>query len=289
VLVTNHGFLIVGSSLLYRKIGMVKNVVIFIAVIAVVYSCATSPYKATNKSYKKQAKAFAKILAKYPLEDSVLNGPDFIGTTNFNLRKPNFVILHHTAQNSCEETLTTFTTQKSQVSAHYLICKDGTVHHMLNDYLRAWQAGVSKWGSATDINSISIGIEIDNNGFEPFTDAQISSLLQLLDRLKKAYNIPAANFIGHADIAPGRKVDPNRYFPWQKLAENGFGIWYDTTGVQTPADFDAMQALRVIGYDIKKPEAAIFSFKLHFVQNDSTSVINDDDKKILFDLERKYQ
>jgi N-acetylmuramoyl-L-alanine amidase len=277
------------SSLLYKKIGTVNKVAISIVVAAVVYSCATSPYKTANKSYKKQAKAFGKDLSKYPLEDSVLNGRDFIGTTNFNLRKPNFVILHHTAQNSCEETLATFTTTKSQVSAHYVICKDGTVHHMLNDYLRAWQAGVSKWGNATDINSISIGIEIDNNGFEPFTDAQVSSLLQLLDRLKKAYNIPAANFIGHADIAPGRKVDPNRYFPWQKLAENGFGLWYDTTGVQLPTDFDAMQALRVIGYDIQKPEAAIFSFKLHFVQNDSTNVINGDDKKILFELERKYQ
>jgi N-acetylmuramoyl-L-alanine amidase len=281
--------LIVGSSLLYKKIETVKNLGFSIVIVAVVYGCATNPYKAGNKSYKKQAKAFAKVLAEYPLKDSVISGHDFIGTTNFNLRKPNFVILHHTAQNSCEETLSTFTTKKSQVSAHYLICKDGTVHHMLNDYLRAWQAGVSKWGNATDINSISIGIEIDNNGFEPFTDAQISSLLQLLDRLKKAYNIPAANFVGHADIAPGRKVDPNKYFPWQKLAENGFGLWYDTTGIQLPTDFDVIQALRVIGYDIKKPEAAIFSFKLHFVQNDSTNVINDDDKKILYDLERKYQ
>ena len=121
-----------------------------------------------------------------------------------------------------------------------------------------------------------------------FTDAQINSLLQLLDRLKKAYNIPAANFIGHADIAPGRKVDPNKYFPWQKLAENGFGIWYDTTEIQVPADFDAMQALRLIGYDIRKPEAAIQSFKLHFVQNDSTKKINEEDKKILADLEKKY-
>ena len=265
------------------------NKTLLFLIIVVVYSCATNPYKASNKSYKKQAKAFAKILARYPVEDSVNNAPHFIGTTNFNLRKPNFVILHHTAQNSCDQTLSTFTTKQSQVSAHYLICKDGTVHHMLNDYFRAWQAGVSKWGNATDINSLSIGIEIDNNGFEPFTDEQISSLLQLLDRLKKTYNVPTANFIGHADIAPGRKVDPNKYFPWQKLAENGFGFWYDTTGVQVPAGFDAMQALRVIGYDVKKPEAAIQSFKLHFVQSDSTKVINDDDKKILVDLLKKYE
>src|ERR1700741_4159471 len=149
-----------------------RRIVLFVAVIIIAHGCATNPYKKSNKAYKKQSKAFSKILATYPLEDSVRNEPYFIGTTNFNLRKPNFVILHHTAQNSCDQTLAAFTTVKSQVSAHYLICKDGTVHHLLNDYLRAWQAGVSKWGAATDINSVSIGIEIDNSGFEPFTDAQ---------------------------------------------------------------------------------------------------------------------
>lgn len=252
-------------------------------------ACSRNPYKGTNRSYKKQAKAYAKIISQYPLKDSAVNAPYWIGTTNFNMRKPNFIILHHTAQNSCDQTLKTFTTVRSQVSAHYVICKDGTVHHMLNDYLRAWQAGVSKWGNTTDINSVSIGIEIDNNGFEPFTDPQINSLLELLGRLKSAYSIPTANFVGHADIAPGRKVDPNKYFPWQKLSENGFGYWYDTTGIKVPENFDALQALRIIGYDIKKPEAAVYSFKLHFVQNDSTKIINDEDKKILYDLEKKYQ
>ena len=266
-----------------------KHIFFFLLALLIFYSCATNPYKSSNENYKKQTKEFSKLLAKYPLEDSVKTAPYFIGTTNFNLRKPNFVIIHHTAQNSCDETLKTFTAVKSRVSAHYVICKDGTVHHMLNDYLRAWQAGISKWGNATDINSISIGIEIDNNGFEPFTEPQINSLLQLLDRLKRAYSVPTANFIGHADIAPGRKVDPNKYFPWQELAENGFGFWYDTTGVQVPVDFNPIQALRIIGYDIKKPEAAIQSFKIHFEQDDSTKVINEDDKKILFDLENKYQ
>ncbi len=266
-----------------------KKTVFYIIVAIIVNSCAPKPYKISNKAYKKQAKSFSKVLSRYPLKDSVTNAPHFIGTTNFNLRKPNFVIIHHTAQNGCDETLKTFTTAKTQVSAHYVICKDGRVHHMLNDYLRAWQAGISKWGNTTDINSVSIGIEIDNNGFEPFTEPQINSLLQLLDRLKKAYNIPTANFIGHADIAPCRKVDPNKYFPWQKLAENGFGFWYDTTGVEVPVDFNAMQALRIIGYDIQKPEAAIQSFKIHFEQDDSTRIITDDDKKILFDLENKYR
>lgn len=67
--------------------------------------CATNPYKQTNKSYKKQAKAYAKLLAQYPLRDSVSNSPRFVGTTNFTMRRPNFVVIHHTAQNTCDQTI----------------------------------------------------------------------------------------------------------------------------------------------------------------------------------------
>src|ERR1700733_13800657 len=252
-------------------------------------ACNRSPYKESNKSYKQQAKKYAKIISAYPLSDSALSGKSWIGTVNFNLRKPNFVILHYTAQNSCEQTLHTFTIVQSQVSAHYVICKDGTVHHLLNDYLRAWQAGVSKRGNATDINSSSIGIELDNNGFEPFTTEQIASLMNVLGMLKQKYSIPTANFIGHSDVAPGRKVDPNRFFPWETLSEKGYGLWFDTTCVEAPENFDTLQALRIIGYDIKNPRAAIQSFKLHFVQGDSSNFLTGPDKKILYDLSQLYQ
>ena len=252
-------------------------------------SCSPGLYHSTNKSYKKQAKAFAKILSQYPLKDSIGNSPDWVGTTNFSMRRPNFVIIHHTAQNSCDQTLKTFTLPRTQVSAHYVICRDGTVYHMLNDLLRAHHAGVSKWGNATDLNSMSIGIEIDNNGSEPFSDAQMNNLLLLLDRLKKAYNIPQANFIGHADVAPGRKVDPSRYFSWKGLAEKGFGYWYDTSAVKVSETFNPIQALRIIGYNIKDTGTAIQSYKIHFVPQDTTKVINEADRKILFDLAKKYQ
>lgn len=265
--------------------------IFFIVSILIVFICACNPYRATNRSYKKQSKEYARLLKEYPVEDSVglSYASSWVGTTNFSMRRPNFVVIHHTAQNSCDQTLKTFTLPRTQVSSHYVVCKDGTVHHMLNDLLRAHHAGVSKWGNATDLNSSSIGIEIDNNGFEIFTDEQINSVMELLGRLKRAYNIPITNFVGHADIAPGRKVDPNRNFPWQKLAENGYGLWYDTTGVVVPENFDEMQALRIIGYDIKKPESAIQSFKIHFVPLDTTVTISEADKKILFDLEKKYR
>jgi N-acetylmuramoyl-L-alanine amidase len=256
--------------------------------IAILAGCAAKPYGESNKLYKQQARQYANLMAQYPLVDSMFGSTQFIGTTNFNLRKPNFVIIHHTAQNSCEQTLKAFTLVKSQVSAHYVICKDGTVHHLLNDYLRAWHAGTSKWGNDADINSSSIGIELDNNGFEVFSAPQMESLLKLLAVLKKAYNIPTANFIGHGDIAPGRKNDPNIYFPWSQMAQNGFGNWYsDTTNVQVPENFNAVQSLRVIGYDVKDSVAAIVAFKRHWVQ-DTIPFLTAADRKILFRLSTKY-
>jgi N-acetylmuramoyl-L-alanine amidase len=265
-----------------------------IVISALAYSCAHNPYAKTNRVYKKQAKQLANNLKPFPnklLLDSAIMPVYAVGTTNFDLRKPNFVIIHHTAQNSCEQTLKTFTLERTKVSAHYVICKDGTIHHMLNDYLRAWQAGVSKWGNFTDINSSSIGIELDNNGNEPFPESQITSLMKLLDTLKSHYSIPTANFIGHADVAPGRKNDPSHYFPWQALSQRGFGLWYDTTAVEVPDYFNATQALRIIGYNVKDTLAAIRSFKIHFVPQDTVLIktLTDDDRKILFDLERRYQ
>jgi N-acetylmuramoyl-L-alanine amidase len=269
-----------------------KHVNFFLIIFClVIMSACSNWYSKTNRSYKKQAKGFAKILREYPLKDSagLLYADKWIGTTNFSMRRPNFVVIHHTAQNSCDETYKTFTLKRTSVSAHYVICRDGTVQHMLNDLLRAHHAGLGKWGNISDMNSSSIGIEIDNNGSEPFTEQQTSSLLVLLERLKAAYNIPQANFIGHLDWAPGRKVDPSRFFSWQLLAEKGFGFWYDTTTVEVPLEFDPLQALRIIGYNTNKPEIAIQSYKIHFVPQDTTKVISDADKKILFDLVRKYQ
>ncbi len=265
-----------------------KAIILMISVFTL--SCTPNKYAATNRVYKRQAKAFGKIISKPPVTDSYSNSSAWAGTTNFGLRKPNFVIIHHTAQNSCEQTLQTFTLQRTQVSAHYVICKDGTVHHMLNDYLRAWQAGISSWGNDKDINSSSVGIELDNNGFDSFPPSQINSLLTVLANLKKLYNIPTANFIGHEDIAPTRKNDPNVKFPWQLLSQNGYGLWYDdTTNISVPENFNSMQALRIIGYSVQDSSAAIEAFKRHFEMQDSSRVLTDGDKKIVYSLMKKYE
>jgi N-acetylmuramoyl-L-alanine amidase len=260
-------------------------------IIFIVESCTSGKHASTNKVYREQVRAYAKLLEEYPVKDSagLPYATDWVGTTNLSMRRPNFVIIHHTAQNSCEQTLETFTLTRTQVSSHYVICKDGTVHHMLNDLLRAHHAGVSKWGNTTDLNSSSIGIELDNNGYEIFTEPQMNSLLILLERLKKAYSIPASNFIGHGDIAPTRKNDPNWRFNWRRLSELGFGNWYDDPkNVELPVGFNHLNALRIVGYDIKDTNAAIIGFKRHWLQ-DTTRGLNQDQLKILYQLSKKYQ
>jgi len=257
-------------------------------------SCSPKgPYAVTNKVYKEKTKGYlAAIQTQLPdtLRDSSgMPVPSaWVGTVNFGIRKPNFVIIHFTAQDSLAQTLHTFTITKTEVSAHYVIGKDGKVVHMVNDYLRANHAGLGKWGSVTDMNSCSIGVEIDNNGREPFTAPQISSLLLLLAQLKKNYNIPQANFIGHQDFAPKRKPDPGPYFPWKTLAARGFGYWSDDILELAPDGFDYTIALKLIGYDTSDPKAAVVAFKRHFVQTDIKPEITQLDLNVLYNVYQKY-
>jgi N-acetylmuramoyl-L-alanine amidase len=252
---------------------MKKIVTLFLSIF--IFSCAVNPYRKSEKTYNKQLKSLIKTISK---KDTVHVGnrlaSKFIGTTNFNLRKPNFVIIHHTAQDSLAQTIKTFTLTRTQVSAHYIIADDGRIVQMLNDYMRAWHAGSGTWSKNADINSCSIGIELDNNGVEPFSENQIKSLLALLTKLKKDYNIPAQNFIGHSDIAPTRKNDPSKMFPWKLLSEKGFGLWQKGELVPAPATFDAEIGLKLIGYDTKNREAAIQAFKLHFNQNQIDGILD---------------
>ncbi len=265
------------------------GIVVLAVLLAGFSACSPNPYAATNRSYKMQVKALAKQLRQSPQNQTVPMRTDWVGTTNFNMRKPNFVVIHHTAQNSCDQTLKTFTLPRTAVSAHYVICKDGTVHHMLNDYLRAWHGGIGRWGNVNDLNSVSIGIEIDNNGFEAFTDPQMANLLVVLDSLKKKYAIPSANFIGHADIAPTRKNDPNVLFPWRMLADKGFGLWWsDTTGIVVPAHFEPLPALRTIGFDITDSSAVINTFNRKYLQQDKTRTLDERARKVLYSLYRRF-
>jgi N-acetylmuramoyl-L-alanine amidase len=300
-----------------------KKLFYCIPLLFLVVSCATkNPHKLTEKEYNTQMNVLKETMSSkeaielknepfiiidsiaYRYKNQLLNLKDtisktdtkllqsgivseWIGTVNFNLRKPNFVIIHHTAQDSVQQTIKTFTLKKTKVSAHYVIARDGKVIHMLNDYLRAWHAGNSSWGKDTDINSSSIGIELDNNGNEPFSDIQINSLLALLTKLKKDYNIPTQNIIGHSDIAPTRKVDPSKFFPWKTLSLNGFGLWPDEELPCPPSDFNAELGLQIIGYNTKNLSAAISAFKLHYLPTEVNDILDEKTISTIYSLYKK--
>jgi N-acetylmuramoyl-L-alanine amidase len=191
-----------------------------------------------------------------------------VASPNFDERRPTFVIIHHTSDDTLDEALTTLTSPVRKVSAHYLIGRDGRIVQLVEENARAWHAGKSWWGGHADINSASLGIELDNNGDEPFADTQIDALLALLADLRQRYHLPAANFIAHADVAPGRKADPSALFPWPRLADQGFGLWCDLPAAGAPAGFDLTLALTALGYDPAVPEASRQAFLLHYARGD---------------------
>lgn len=202
-------------------------------------------------------------------------------SSNFDERRPNFVILHHTSDDNPEQALGTLTDPRRKVSSHYLIARDGSIFYLVDELARAWHAGESYWGGNRDLNSASIGIELDNNGEEPFAGTQIESLLALLDDLKMRYGIPTANFIGHGDVAPGRKVDPSRWFPWEELARHGFGLWCEPPYSPVAPDLDSATLLTAFGYDISNFHAAVDAFKRHFVPHDTLREMTEQDRALL--------
>ena len=163
--------------------------------------------------------------------DTTLNySPNF----NINKRKPKnikFIIFHYTGMKKESDAINLLTDQKSKVSCHYFIKKNGEILTLVPDLYISWHAGISSWKRYKSINRNSIGIEISNPGhdfiYKKFSTKQINSLLKLTIFLVKKYKIKNNCILGHSDIAPDRKQDPGEKFPWQYLSKNNIGYWHD--------------------------------------------------------------
>ncbi|MBM7062560.1 N-acetylmuramoyl-L-alanine amidase [Pseudomonas sp. UL073] len=150
---------------------------------------------------------------------------------NFDSRAQ-YIVLHYTSAD-LPRSLELLTV--GEVSSHYLIgAQPPTIYRLVDENQRAWHAGQSEWQGRTWLNASSIGIELVNPGYEdtangrvwyPYDEAQIEALIVLLRDIVQRHHLPAANIIGHSDIAPMRKLDPGPLFPWQRLAAAGFGRW----------------------------------------------------------------
>ena len=209
----------------------------------------------------------------------------WVPSPNQDVRRPNLIVIHFTEQDSVQQSLDTLRGRNSggPVSAHYLIGADGTRYQLVSDERRAWHAGAGSWGPFTDLNSASIGIELDNDGRSPFAEAQVQSLLVLLEDLCTRLRIPRGQVIGHQDLAPTRKPDPGPLFPWKRLADAGFGRWPAADAPPAPAGFDPWTALRLIGYPLDDRAATVRAFRNHF-RGQGGSELDAEDLRILHAL-----
>ena len=203
------------------------------------------------------------------------------------------LVVHYTADDF-DVSLATLTDK--QVSSHYLIPAHPPVHHgkpriwqLVPESELAWHAGISYWRNATRINDTSIGIELENRGwqnvagmkrFTPFEPEQIAALVPLMKDIVSRYHIQPQNVVAHSDIAPQRKDDPGPLFPWRELASQGIGAWPDASRVafylNGRAPYEAVETASLLdllaryGYEVKPEMSAaqqkrvIMAFQMHF-------------------------
>jgi len=167
-------------------------------------------------------------------------------------RRPSMVVIHYTALASAEAALERLCSPEHEVSAHYLIARDGTIHQLVAEARRAWHAGAGAWAGQGDVNSRSIGIELDNSGLAPFAAPLMDALSLLLADIRARWAIAPEAVIGHQDMAPTRKLDPGARFDWRRLAREGQAIW-PAPGASAPAPDEAafLAAAEAFGYPVE--------------------------------------
>lgn len=181
---------------------------------------------------------------------------------NFNERAEDtritYVIAHYTGMKDAQSALNRLCDPASKVSAHYVIDEAGATIQLVDESKRAWHAGLGCWRGQTDINSLSIGIELVNTGHEfglvPFPTPQIDALKDLLRAIYARYGMKPESLLAHSDVSPRRRQDPGELFPWAALANEGFGLWPFTAMPETAAprplsDKEINTLLRQVGYN----------------------------------------
>ena len=166
------------------------------------------------------------------------------------VRPPDMIVLHYTGMPTGEAALAKMCDPAAKVSAHYMVEEDGRIFSLVPEERRAWHAGKSFWKGETDINAVSVGIEVVNPGHEfgyrPFPEAQIEALADLIADVRSRWTIPDARILGHADVAPDRKEDPGELFPWKHLSELGHGLWVEVGAAPGAALAEGEEGLGVL-------------------------------------------
>jgi N-acetylmuramoyl-L-alanine amidase len=200
------------------------------------------------------------------------------------------VVLHYTEMER-EAALRRLTDPEAKVSAHYFISEEGEVVRLVDEERRAWHAGASYWRGHRDVNSASVGIELDHPGhalgYRAFADAQIEALIPLVGDIVRRHDIPRANVVGHSDVAPARKTDPGELFPWDWLAEYRLCLPRPRKlKLGDPFDNDGAfyLALERFGYDITDGRKAVEAFQRRWRPERIDGVIDGEVRAVLFQL-----
>ena len=173
---------------------------------------------------------------------------------------PSLIVIHYTAMQSAEAAIARLCDPQAEVSAHYLIARDGVVTRLVPEDQRAWHAGAGEWCGQDDINSRSIGIELDNGRDHPFSEPLMAALEALLPEIMERWSIPPEGVIGHSDMAPGRKQDPGPRFDWARLARQGLAVapaMGEVPKEVTPEQF--RERARAAGYSADVDDATLLA------------------------------
>jgi len=181
-------------------------------------------------------------------------------------QRPRLIVLHYTALPDAAASKARLCDPVHEVSAHWLVDLDGRAEALVDESRRAWHAGVGSWGSVTDVNSASIGIELQNIGHAPFPEPQMAALERLLAAIFARWSLGPRVVIGHSDLAPTRKADPGPHFDWRRLALGGLSVWPEAAKVQHAADLaDAFQtSAHAFGYPKADLATLLHAFRLRF-------------------------
>ena len=175
------------------------------------------------------------------------------------------VVIHYTAMRDADGAVRHLCDPASEVSCHWVLDRKGSATQLVAEDRRAWHAGAGRWGTVRDVNSRSVGIELDNDGFSPFPEAQIVALLPLIRGIRLRHPaITPERVVGHSCVAPWRKNDPGPFFPWRRLAGEGQAIWPDGAG-RAPVE-TLWTSLSRIGFPAgpTPPPVRLRGFRLRF-------------------------
>lgn len=235
------------------------------------------------------------LRADTPLVAALHSSPNF--EPRRGVTGPNILLLHYTGLADCAKAIDWLSRAESKVSCHYVIDEAGVITQMVAEEMRAWHAGEAIWAGQTDINSLSVGIEIHNPGHElgypEFPEAQMLAVEALSHDILSRHAIPPERVLAHSDVAPTRKKDPGEKFPWKRLAKAGIGHWVEPApiaaapdpgigpGAAGPLIGEVQRLLARYGYGIEatgladsKTEFVVAAFQRHFRPERATGRID---------------